>query len=528
MRYRPRIAVVFVIGLVAVCAPTLASIYLAWYQSLVAQKALGLAYAHDALGRAESTASQFSAARQQLEQAGNAPCSPQEIDLLRQIDLGSSFIQAVGRISGDTLLCTSLGVTQPVDLGKPNLISAKGVAEYFNVKLSAGQSVPLEVFAAGDFAIIVNPHQTVSVPTEGGDIEVAVFVPSSPHHDRLATRGTQFQPQWFQLASPGAQSSFLDHGFYVTSVCSVKSDLAAVVAIPQHYIQQRVRHFALLFTPIGLLCGIVLGWAANYIALLRISFSAQIRRGIRNKEFFVEYQPIVELHSRRIIGAEALVRWGTGAGIVPPNEFIPLAEGHNLIHLITDAVLEIVRRDLPRLLKFDPNFEVALNLSAGDLRSGRTLEQLDRLLKATGAQPRNVAIEATERAFLHGPETAELIGALRCQGFRVAIDDFGTGYSSLACLQSLSLDTLKIDKAFVDTINTSGAAGHVVLHIIEMAHSLHLEMVAEGVETEAQASFLARRGVRYAQGWFFGKPMPVGRLVAAVKHAAAKPALTLV
>src|SRR5208337_3361021 len=144
-------------------------------------------------------------------------------------------------------------------------------------------------------------------------------------------------------------------------------------------------------------------------------------------------------------------------------------------------------------------------------------------LRVSGARPENVEIEATERAFLQGPQTAELIDALRAKGFSVAIDDFGTGYSSLSCLQSLSLDTLKIDRAFVETINTDGATSQVVLHIIEMAHSLHLEMVAEGVETEPQAQYLVKRGVRYAQGWHFGRPMEISRLCEQIQiHAGAK------
>ncbi len=253
-----------------------------------------------------------------------------------------------------------------------------------------------------------------------------------------------------------------------------------------------------------------------------------LRRAIRQQNFYVEYQPIVELHSRRVVGAEALVRWKSPQGNVQPDHFIPLAEDRGLIHLITGQVLSIITQDLPRILEIDPNFEVAINMSAGDLRSGRTIEQLDRLLDTTAAQPHNIGIEATERAFLHDPETAELIGVLRRKGFRVAIDDFGTGYSSLACLQSLSLDTLKIDRAFVETIDTNGATSQVVLHIIEMARSLHLEMVAEGVETEEQAQFLLRRGVRYAQGWLFDRPVPIASLLQKIQLQKTTPAPILV
>jgi len=446
-------------------------------------------------------------------EASLPPCSAQEVDLFRQIALSSSYIQAAGRVSGDTLMCSSLGVTSAVPLGKPNLISARGVREYFSVKLSPQQWVPVDVFDSDGVAIIVDPELPIDISTEGSDVEISVFTPSAPDRASLASRGRNFNPIWFQPGEPGGEKSLLDSGYLVTSLRSADWDLAVVTAIPEHYIFGRVRYFALIFTPIGLLCGILLAWAANHIAIVRTSFPAVVRRAVRNREFYVEYQPIVELGTRRVIAAEALVRWRGSLANIGPERFVPMAEERGLMPLITGQVLATIAGDLPRILAIDPAFEVAINMSAGDLRSANTLERLDNLLHATGAQPRNISIEATERAFLRDPDTVEFIAALRRKGFRVAIDDFGTGYSSLACLQSLSLDALKIDKTFVETINTDGATSQVVLHIIDMARSLDLEMVAEGVETEAQARFLMQRGVRYAQGWLFARPMPIARLI---------------
>jgi len=513
MPHRPRIAFALAVGSAAICAPILASIDLAWHQSIAAQKSLSLAYASDTMRRVEEAANQFSVAKDRVTSANFPPCSPPDIDLLRQIELGSNYIQAAGRTSGNTLLCTSLGVTAPVSLGKPSLISSHGVSEYFNVKLSPQQWHPLDVFAAGGVAIIVDPYLPIDIPTEGSDVELTVFVPSAPNRNRISVLGGNFQPTWFQSIAPGAQDTLLDHGYLVSRIRSAKWDLAVIAAVPEHYAVQHVRHFALIFAPFGVVCGLLFAWAVNYIAQLRTSFPAVLRRALKRKEFYVEYQPIVELDSRRIIGAEALIRWKSPLANIPPDHFIPLAEDRGLIHLITEQVLAAITRDLPQLLAIDPNFEVAINMSTGDLRSGRTLGQLNQLLDATGALPHNISVEATERAFLHHSDTTQLIGTLRSRGFRVSIDDFGTGYSSLACLQSLSLDTLKIDKAFVETINTDGATSQVVVHIIEMARSLHLQTIAEGVETEAQAEFLRKRGVRYAQGWLFGKSMPIASLL---------------
>ncbi len=216
--------------------------------------------------------------------------------------------------------------------------------------------------------------------------------------------------------------------------------------------------------------------------------------------------------TRRIVGAEALVRWKRGDTVISPASFIQLAEESGVISLITQNVMDIVARDLPRLMKLDPDFRVAINLSATDLKSSATKDRLIELMRKSGAAPRNVLVEATEHGLVTGPESREVMAGIRDLGICIALDDFGTGYSSLSCLQSLGLDLLKIDKAFVDTIGTDGATSHVVQHIIEMARSLNLQTVAEGVETEQQADFLKGRKVAMAQGWLFGKPMSINRL----------------
>ncbi|MGD0737518.1 MAG: EAL domain-containing protein [Terracidiphilus sp.] len=504
-----RVAIAFAIGTAAVVIPIWASVQLAWNESVSTERALGLSYAHDVQRRTQETASQFGTAIRKLNADGFAPCSPGDLEVMRNLDLGSSYVQAVGRVSGNTLTCASLDFGHQIPLGPPSLTTDRGVEERLGLQLIPGDTHPLNVLSKNGVAIIIDPTLVTDTPTEGPDVELAVFVPSNPNRQFISAVGQNFPPKWLQPRPKGSEGTFLDNGYLVIAARSAQLDLAVVIAIPEHYIFSRVKRVAVYFTPIGLLCGLLLAWAVNYISGIRSSFPSMVKRAAKNKNFYVEYQPIVELESRRVIGAEALVRWKSKVAIVRPDHFIPLAEERGLIHLITEQVINIVTRDLPRFLEFNPDFEVAINMSAADLRSGHTHQLLDQMLVSSGVRAHNVEIEATERAFLQGPETARLIGTLRENGFSVAIDDFGTGYSSLACLQSLSLDTLKIDKAFVETIGTDGATSQVVQHIIEMARSLKLHIVAEGVETEVQAIFLEKRGVQYAQGWLFGKPVPI-------------------
>lgn len=510
MQRSTRLVIAFVVGSAGIVAPICASIYLAQNLSLASEQSQLQGYASDVLRRSAETAKQFSDAINELNQDKLPPCSPKEIDLMREIDLASNYIQAVGRISADSIICTSLDTKEPIPLGPSNLITVNGVAERTNIRLSVARSHPLSVLSKNGVAILIDPSLVVDTPTEGADVSIAVFPPSDANRDLIAFRGKNFPRNWFRPIPKGTTASFIDGEYLVAVARSPNLDVEVVAAAPRLYAYRRVKQFAIVFVPIGLLCGLGLAWAVTYIARIQLSLPSLLRAAARRKEFYVEYQPIVELASRRWIGAEALVRWKRSGGIIiTSDQFIPVAEESSVITLITKEVTAIVAADLPKLLKLFLHFRIAINLSASDLRSNETVEILKKMLQSSGADASNIEVEVTERGIVQGLEARALLSKIRSMGVRVAIDDFGTGYSSLASLQTLGLDTLKIDRAFVETIGTDGVTSQVVLHIIEMAHSLKLDVVAEGVETEAQAEFLLKSGVRYAQGWLFGKPMAI-------------------
>jgi sensor c-di-GMP phosphodiesterase-like protein len=356
----------------------------------------------------------------------------------------------------------------------------------------------------------------VDTPVEGKDVSMAVFVPTRARHELISSNAGSVRPEWLKPIPKGGEVTFIDSGYIVCAMRSRIADVEVVAAAPLTYAARREQQFATILVPVGLACGALLVWANVYISRKRLSLATILRAGVRRREFYVEYQPIVELVSGRWVGAEALVRWRRGKRIVRPDMFIPIAEETGVITGITECVFEIVAHDLPSMIAADPEFSVAINLSPNDLGSKKTLELLTRALDESGAKPGNIELEVTERGFLKDEKALDLVVELHAAGVKLAIDDFGTGHSSLSRLQTLPVDTLKIDKSFVDTVGTDGVTSQVILHIIEMAQALKLDLVAEGVETEEQRQFLVERGVQHAQGWLFGKPMPVASLCAAM------------
>ncbi len=215
MRRSSGVALASIIGVVAMVAPILGSIWIAWNESLTSEKSLALSYAQDVLHRLDETTSQFKRARDILNNDHLAPCSPGEIKIMHQLDVESSYIQAVGRVSGDMLVCTSLGTTAPIPIGPPELVTSGRVTERNNIRLSIAPSSLISVMSTDGVAIVINPNLAVDTPTEGPDISIGVFVPSSPNRNFISKRGGNIPSKWLTVIPKGGATTFIDAGYVV-------------------------------------------------------------------------------------------------------------------------------------------------------------------------------------------------------------------------------------------------------------------------------------------------------------------------
>jgi len=237
-----------------------------------------------------------------------------------------------------------------------------------------------------------------------------------------------------------------------------------------------------------------------------VSVEDELRGALERDEFVLEYQPRVDMASGRIVAAEALLRWNSRRlGRVPPARFIPVAEDTGLIVAIGEWVLRTACRDCLRWQRACPTpVGVAVNLSARQFRRADFPRAVLAILEETGLDPALLDLEITETMLMVNTDASRTaLVALKRQGVRVAIDDFGTGYSSLSYLKRFPLDRLKIDQSFVRDIANDSNDAAIVEAVIALAHSLRLEVVAEGVETEAQHRFLQARRCESAQGFLF-------------------------
>jgi diguanylate cyclase (GGDEF)-like protein/PAS domain S-box-containing protein len=245
-------------------------------------------------------------------------------------------------------------------------------------------------------------------------------------------------------------------------------------------------------------------------AMERLSFSTRLRQAVQDENWVLHYQPVVDLADRRVVGAEALIRWkDANGGIVAPGEFIPLAEELGLIEAIGDWVVEAVARQQREWRDHGLELDVSFNLSPRQLWTPRLAERLLGILHESGVDPSTLTAEITESTAMADPDrTHRVLRDLHSWGLKLAIDDFGTGYSSLARLKHMPVDVLKIDREFIRDVDRDVRLAGMVRAMIQVAQSLDMIPLAEGVETEGEYIFLRSNGCRLAQGFWFAHPVP--------------------
>jgi len=247
----------------------------------------------------------------------------------------------------------------------------------------------------------------------------------------------------------------------------------------------------------------------------RLFMESELRRAVERCELSLYFQPKVELVSGEMTGSEALLRWQhPSLGMVPPTQFIPIAEDSGLIVDIGRWVLWEACRAAARWNgEGKPLHKVAINLSGRQFQVCGLVETVSEALHGTGCNPQWIELEITESLLLDEDGRArEILEALRAMGVSIAIDDFGTGYSALSYLTRFPIDTLKIDRSFIHSVTTDHYRAELVRAILSIARCLKQQVVAEGVETLEQAAFLEANGCQVAQGYLFSKPLPMAEL----------------
>ena len=243
-------------------------------------------------------------------------------------------------------------------------------------------------------------------------------------------------------------------------------------------------------------------------SLNRRHFEADLREALSRNEFSLHYQPIGAIRSGNVVRYEALLRWNQQErGSVSPVDFIPLAEETGLIIPIGEWVIRTACQEMARM---GSSFRVAVNLSPKQLHHDALLEVITSALASCGLEPSRLEIEITESSMMDkSDKTLKVLNDIRSLGVKISLDDFGTGYSCLSYLQNYPVDCVKLDKSFVSQIGKSGNAEDIMKAIIELAHALKLETVAEGVETREQLIELSKLGCDCVQGFLFGRPKPI-------------------
>ncbi len=505
-----RIKIVTGVLLLSVLLPVAFSFWLARHQAEQHFVVELDAYTERTLIRTNDIMQQAKAALAKINSFTGEPCSEAHLQAMRRTSFVFRHVQEVVYLKDMTPVCSSLvGRSTSKPLPTPTWVNDENYQIWFSTQNDIGLSIPMVMVAHGPHMVLIDPSSFIDlIPFSAWPINTAII--GLPRNRVLASSGPFDKTVWNMARKSGARKIEYQGNIYLIHR-EPRSGIAVVAWASQAPQTAEIRKLQLIWLPAGILISLALAfWLLRLLRRLQ-SPRYRLQDGIANNELVMHYQPIIRLSNGQPTGAEALIRWPQPDGsMLTPDIFIPLAEQTGLIGPLTRRIVHNVLDDLGDWLRTHPQQHISINISAFDLHDPQFVDMFSQALAQHGVAPHQLALEITERGFADPALSGPIIARLRAAGHKIYIDDFGTGYSSLSYLEDLDVDILKIDKSFVDALEYKT----VTPHIIEMAKTLKLEMVAEGVENQSQALWLREHDVQYAQGWLYSKALPAGEFIA--------------
>lgn len=504
MANRRIVGVINAVLIVAVLAPILLSVYLAHRKAeQVFHTELGH-YADRAVMRTQKVLEQATEALLLINQVPDFNCSPAHLHAMRAVVLDNRYVQEVLFERSGHVLCSSLEEASKHEIvGKPDRIGEEGFKAWYTNTMNMGFQRKMVYIGKSPHIIAIDPLSFIDViPYGTHPIQISMI--GLYNNQIVASNGTMPSTIWETRIKQG-QNSFQYENMAYEIRREDNLGVAMIAWTPITPLSVAWSQQLLLWLPIGIAFSLAAGWYITRLLQQLQSPQSRIIYAIKKREFTVMYQPIVDLQNGRCVGAEILVRWKQQDGsYLSPDIFIPLAEETGVITQITHQVIDKLFTETGEWLHKNPNQHISVNLAPCDIQDTTVLTAVRPYLEKYGVKPEQIAFEITERGFADPKVSAPIVEQFRRAGHPIYIDDFGTGYSSLSYLQNLDVDVLKIDKSFVDAIEYK----KVTPYIIKMAKTLNIAMVAEGIETAGQASWLRKHGVQYGQGWLYSKALP--------------------
>ncbi|MFA1019705.1 EAL domain-containing protein [Enterobacter sp. SAT-E-asb] len=497
-----------VVGIImVVMLPVMLALWFAQLRAVSETSAQLRTFAELALDKTELVIQQVDLARDEAEKYQGGLCTPGHRQYMLNVVRGRLFVADLIYAEGQNFLCSTVFTPdQPYAIPAANYTRKPDVAIYYYRDTPFYTGYKMTYMQRGNYVVVVNPLSYSEVMSADHSLSWGVYDTVTNAFFSVSQKANV---SLLNSMIRDKESVFQKDNRFYTIVTSPKRPIAAIVSTSNKRFYETLYHQTTLTLPLGMICSIIilLVWSRTHRELN--SPGRLLHRALNKRQLCVHYQPIIDIKKNRCVGAEALLRWpGFNGQVMSPAEFIPLAENEGMSERITDYVVEEVFNDLGHFLAEHPHLYISINLSATDFHSSRLIAMISEKAHHYAVRAQQIKIEVTERGFIDVPKTTPVIQAFRQAGYEVAIDDFGTGYSNLHNLYSLNVDILKIDKSFIDTLTTNSTSHLIAEHIIEMAQSLRLKTIAEGVETAEQVSWLLKRGVQFCQGWHFAKAMP--------------------